>query len=95
MSNAAPLDYTKRMPCQGCGFARNCFACEDGWRCARCRPKDWTPPPSASAWLAAHGRWVRPKTTTSILAPISPYDDDAESEVYAPRVYEKYDHNDN
>src|SRR5205809_964273 len=52
-----PLDWTKLMPCEGCGLARECFACADGWRCKRCRPKNWSAPPSAEAWLRLHGGW--------------------------------------
>jgi hypothetical protein len=88
--SSEPLTWTKLVACAGCKLARECFACVDGWRCTRCRPKGWQPPPDASEWLRAHGGWVCPKATTSILAPVSPYDDDAESEVNAPRTYEKY-----
>src|SRR5437899_7101201 len=90
---SSPLTWTKLMPCQGCELARECFACADGWRCARCRPKDWTPPP-AEEWLRSNGGWrpfrrykQRPKAQP--VTDVSPSDDD-ESETDASRRYEKY-----
>jgi len=45
------LDWTRKRPCKGCREVREVFACDDGLRCGRCRPKGWTPP-DALAWLA-------------------------------------------
>ena len=91
---SSPLTWTKLMSCAGCGLARECFACEDGWRCKRCRPKNWSAPPSAEAWLRLHGGWrpFRRYTQRRNVPPvtdISPFDDDG-SEADAPRRYEKY-----
>ena len=58
------LDWTRKRECNRCGIERECFACYDGLRCRKCRPRNWSPPPDAVQWLAQFHHLLHPTPLT-------------------------------
>ena len=64
------LDWTRKRYCKGCKVERECFACPDGLRCIRCRPRHWTPP-DAAQWYVLFRNLLHPSSTTTLRIPRS------------------------